>query len=247
MHRPEVDVTRSNAYLAVGYLFPETEAALMAIQDQVVPTRNYCRFILKQQIESTKCRVCNDAEETVLHLAGGCTPLAPTRYLNRHNNMGKVVHQLLCMKWGITQGYTPLHRYAPQTVAENAAVKIYWDMPIITDRPVEHNRPDVVLWNKREGSATIIDFAVPLDHNMAHTYATKVNNYLDLAREIKIQWDLAGGVTILPLIVSANGLIHVNTVKHIADLNLPDSAILWMQKAVILGTTAIIRQIIFPQ
>lgn len=98
MHQPEVDKIRSNTYLTEGYLFPETEGALFAIQDQVIPTRNYLKFIVKQQVDNTKCRVCNEAEETIQHLSGGCSVLAPTKYLGRHNNMGSVVHQMLALK-----------------------------------------------------------------------------------------------------------------------------------------------------
>ncbi|XP_044757749.1 uncharacterized protein LOC123315909 [Coccinella septempunctata] len=246
MHQPEVDKIKSNAYLTAGYLFPETEGALFAVQDQVIPTRNYAKFIMKQQVDNTKCRVCNEAEETVQHLSGGCSVLAPTRYLGRHNNMGRVVHQMLALKWEISENFVPHHIYTPQAVVENSRAKLYWDFPFTTDRPVEHNRPDMVLWSKQEQLAIIIDFAVPLDHNMAQTYETKIKNYADLSRELKIQWQLKK-TEILPLIVSSNGLVHVNTAKHLAELQLPDDTITWMQKAVVLGTVAIIRQVVFPQ
>ena len=41
----------------------------------------------KQRLaESDKCRVCRKAKETVMHWLSGCTRLAATEYLKRHNN-----------------------------------------------------------------------------------------------------------------------------------------------------------------
>ncbi|XP_044755006.1 uncharacterized protein LOC123313959 [Coccinella septempunctata] len=247
INQPEVDKTRSHTYLVADYLYASTEAALHAIQDQVVPTRNYSKYIMKQQVENTKCRICNQLEETVQHLSGGCTPLASTKYLGRHNNMGKVVHQLLGLRWGLIGNFTPQYKYTPVAVAENEQAKIFWDFPFVTDRPLEHNRPDLVLWMKQEGMAVIVDFSVPLDHNIAQAYDSKIVKYTELARELKTLWKLERQVRILPLVISSNGLVHVNTTKHLAELQLPDNTLQWMQKAVVLGTVAIIRQIVFPQ
>ncbi|XP_044755036.1 uncharacterized protein LOC123313989 [Coccinella septempunctata] len=247
INQPEVDKTRSHTYLVAGYLYASTEAALHAIQDQVVPTRNYSKYIMKQQVENTKCRICNQVEETVQHLSGGCTPLASTKYLGRHNNMGKVVHQLLGLRWGLIGNFTPQYKYTPVAVAENEQAKIFWDFPFVTDRALEHNRPDLVLWMKREGISVIEDFSVPLDHNIAQAYDSKIVKYTELARELKTLWKLERQVRILPLVISGNGLVHVNTTKHLAELQLPDNTLQWMQKAVVLGTVAIIRQIVFPQ
>ncbi|XP_045474919.1 uncharacterized protein LOC123680848 [Harmonia axyridis] len=247
INQPEVDKTRSHTYLVAGYLYASTEAALHAIQDQVVPTRNYSKYIMKQQVENTKCRICNQVEETVQHLSGGCTPLASTKYLGRHNDMGKVVHQMLGLRWGIFGNFTPHYQYTPAALAENEQAKIFWDFPFVADRPLEHNRPDLVLWMKRERMAVIVDFSVPLDHNLAQAYDSKIVKYSELARELKTLLKLERQVRIFPLVISSNGLVHVNTTKHLAELQLPDNTLQWMQKAVVLGTVAIIRQVLFPQ
>lgn len=244
LHQPEVDIKTSNTYLTQGYLFPQTEGTFLAIQDQVVPTRVYTKHIMKQNIESTKCRLCNQEEESIQHLSSGCSTIASTKYLNRHNNMGKVVHQLICLKERLVPHFTPHHVYSPQALLENNDTKIYWDIPIITDQSVENNRPDVVVWDKKKNSAIIIDFAVPLDQNLGKSYREKVAKYETLARQIKIMWNLQR-VEIKPLIISCNGLVHKKTVQHLQELQLPNNAICWMQKAVVLGTVNIIRQVLY--
>lgn len=245
LHQPEVDVLSSNTYLTNGYLFPQTEGTFLAIQDQVVPTRTYVKHIMKQQIDTTKCRLCNNAEETVQHLSSGCSAIAGTRYLGRHNDMGKVVHQMLCLKHQLIRHFTPHHKYVPETIIENEDTKIYWDLTITTDIGVEHNRPDMVVWHKKLKTVEIIDFAVPQDYNLARTYGEKISKYEALAYQIKNLWQQKE-VRIIPLVISANGLVHKKTTQHLSELNLASNTILWMQKAVILGTVGIVRKVIFP-
>lgn len=245
LEQADVDIKTSNAYLTSGYLFPETEGAVLAIQDQVVKTRAYVKHILHQDTDTTKCRMCGLAEETIHHLTAGCSAIAQTRYLERHNNMGKVVHQLVCINKNLLNNFTPHYKYSPQSVLENETTKMYWDVTIIADRGLEHNRPDMVIWNKVEKSAILVDFAVPSDHNLSKTYAEKYEKYQILAQEIKSIWQLKR-VTIMPLVISVNGLVHKRTVQHIEELNLPGNTIMWMQRAAILGTVGIVRRIISP-
>lgn len=245
LHQREVDRQSSNMYLVKGYLFPQTEGTLLAIQDQVVPTRNYCKFILKQQIENSKCRLCGSYEETVQHLSSGCSAIADTRYMSRHDNMGKVVHQLLCLKENLLTHFTPHHAYVPQSVLENDVMKVYWDFTVTTDRGVEHNRPDMVVWNKQDKTASLIDFAVPLDQNLGKAYEGKISKYEPLSRQMKEMWQLKR-VEIIPLIISCNGLVHQKTTENLKQMKLPSNTLMWMQKAVLLGTVSIIRSILYP-
>lgn len=241
LHHADVDTKSTNIYLTAGYLFSETEGSLLAIQDQVIPTRTYLRVIMKQTIPSVKCRWCNKEDESVQHIISGCSYLAPTWYLSRHNNMGKVVHQLMALQLGLISTFTPYHQYTPKPLLENDKCKIYWDLPVITDRPIQANRPDLIVWNKLNKTATIVDFAVPLDENIGRTYMEKINKYQELAFEIKDIWRL-NKVQIIPFVISANGLIHKKALANLKTLDVSETALVWMQKAVILGTVAIVRR-----
>nr|CAI5865066.1 unnamed protein product [Callosobruchus analis] len=145
----------TTAYLTSGYLFAEAEGALHAIQDQVVPTRNYKKYILKQQVDATKCRYCNSTEESVQHLISGYSNLAPTVYTSRHDNMGKVLHQEVAIKLDLRNIFVPYYKYSLSPILQNEWYKMYWDTTIITDRPVQHNRPDMVVVDKSEKSCII--------------------------------------------------------------------------------------------
>ncbi|MDK1801142.1 hypothetical protein LRR74_28655, partial [Klebsiella pneumoniae] len=86
--------------------------------------------------------------------------------------------------------FIPHHLYVPAAVVENDETKIYWDLTILTDTGTEHNRPDMVVWNKTNRTAVINDFAVPQDQNMMKTYAEKIRKYEPLSRQMRDMWKL---------------------------------------------------------
>ena len=74
------------------HLHSESESTMFAIQDQVIATRVYEARIMKKNIPSLLCRVCGQAEETILHLLSSCPSLAVSTYLYRHNLVASVLH-----------------------------------------------------------------------------------------------------------------------------------------------------------
>ena len=76
-------------------MFAETEGFLTTIQDQVIQTRNYKKYILKQPNIDELCRRCGKESETIQHITAACEHLAPTEYLKRHDGLVKIIHQKL--------------------------------------------------------------------------------------------------------------------------------------------------------
>ncbi|XP_044745135.1 uncharacterized protein LOC123306999 [Coccinella septempunctata] len=230
----------SLTYLKSGYLFPETEGRLAAIQDQVVPTRAYIKHIAKKNIPTDKCRKCSQALETIQHITSSCSILAPREYTHRHNAMAKVFHQAIANKTGLLTTVKKIHEYVPKPLLENSSVKIYWDERILTDRMIPHNRPDIVVIDKTNRKATIIDITVPADDNIARAYSEKLLKYHDLAFEMKEIYHLRS-ISILPLIISSNELVETHLVENVKHLELDQQLISQAQKEVILWTTRIVR------
>lgn len=85
-----------------------------------------------------------------------------------------------------------------------------------------------------------INFAVSEDYNLNKTYEEKRKKYKPLAFVKKTMWRLKR-VTILPVTTSVNGLVPEKTVENLKEMEMLNSTILWMQKAVILAIVAIIR------
>lgn len=243
---PNVDKTMSTSYLTDGYLFPETEGFINAIQDQVIKTRNYIKYIIKRNIPSDLCRLCNQTTESIQHLIAGCSILAPKEYTNRHDLVGNIIHQELVKKMIPTnQRPIPHYLYKPDTVVENDEWKIYWNLSVITEHNIINNRPDMIQFDKRSRSASIIDMTVPLDENLQKAYSTKLTKYDDLKQQLRHMYDLTS-VNILPIVISANGLVHRRTAENMKKLgiNHEQRIIAKCQKSIILSTTAIVRKVL---
>ena len=136
----------SHAWLSWGGVFPETEGFMLAIQDQVVHTKNYSKYIIRDpSITSDLCRRCFSKPETIQHITAACAQLTQSDYKHRHDQVGNIVYQKIALKYKLINTITPYYNYTPNVVAENNSCRRYWDRSIIIDKTVRHNRPDITL------------------------------------------------------------------------------------------------------
>jgi hypothetical protein len=97
----------------------ETEGFAIAIQDQVINTKNYLKHVIKDNsVIDDKCR-CKNQQETTEHITSGCSLLAPTEYTHSHDNICKQLHLAICKKHQLTEITDPWYKYKPQTIIEN--------------------------------------------------------------------------------------------------------------------------------
>lgn len=144
------------------------------------------------------------------------------------------------MQSNLVEQRLPYYKYEPPPVLENGRYKLYWDRPMITDRTIRANRPDIVLFDKVEKKITLLDIAVPLNNNLQATYGMKIDKYNDLANELKSMYHVEK-VDISPIVLSATGLIPKLLIAELKKHNL-DNALEIMQKSVILNTCNIVRR-----
>ena len=69
----------------------ETESLIVAAQNQRIRTNLVKAKIEKSQRDSL-CRVCKKVDESIDHIATGCSKLAQKEFKRRHDNLGKIVH-----------------------------------------------------------------------------------------------------------------------------------------------------------
>lgn len=240
LEQQNVDKERSLEWLRRGFLYPETEGFIVAIQDEVIRTRNYERNILKNGVEDV-CRKCHKPGETIAHITTGCSALSANAYLGRHNQVAKIIHSKMANNLKLKKNLPPYFKYDPEPVLESSEYVLYWDRPILTDRTVDYNRPDIVLINKDTKTAKIIDVACPNSYNLQKTESEKVRKYENLAIEIKHVWKLKE-VSSIPIIISATGMIPKSLQNNLSKLQIPPAVITTMQKAVLLQTCHIVRK-----
>ncbi|XP_063891152.1 uncharacterized protein LOC110374959 [Helicoverpa armigera] len=243
LEQPHIDTIASNKFLKIGSLFPETEGFIIAIQDQIINTKNYRKYIIKDPTATNdKCRKCHTQPETIQHITGACTTLTQTDYTHRHNQVANIIHQKLALKHKLIQDTnTPYYKYTPQTILENTTHKLYYDRAILTDRTIHYNRPDITLQDKINKITYLIDIAVPNTHNLQKTIGEKISKYADLKDEVTRIWR-QDKVYVIPIVLSTTGVIPNHLHHSLKLIDLKDSTYILLQKAAILNTCRIVRK-----
>jgi hypothetical protein len=126
INNTNVDKNTSNKWMDQGELFCETEAYMVAIQDGVIPTRNYQKYITKTTNIKDECRKCGEKEETIEHVISGCRKMANEEYIKRHNNVAKIIHQKSPSEYQLIKEKVPTFKYEPAAVLENTRYRIMW-------------------------------------------------------------------------------------------------------------------------
>ena len=104
---------------------------------------------------------------------------------------------------------------------------------------MRHNRPDVVVVDFKEKMITIIDFAVPLDHNVVKKEQEKVEKYQPLAQYYRVNYKTFQ-TRIIPVVVGAFGIIPANLPNNLDKLGIPD-VVGGLQLTALLGTRRILK------
>ena len=170
----------------------------MAAQNQSIRTNLVKAKTDKSQGDSL-CRMCRKVDESIDHIASGCSKLSQKQYKRRHDNLEKIVHWKLARKCHFKAG-DKWYEHEPDSVLENEGYKILWDFSIQTDQVIEARRPDLVAVDKKERSCKIIDFAFPGDSRIEKE-KDKIEKYQELGRELQKIWNVK--VKIIPLVVGS--------------------------------------------
>ena len=120
--------------------------------------------------------MCGEQEETIRHIVTECKTSTLKEYKGwRHNQVGKYVHWRLYQKFGFDCSWN-WYDHEPKPVEELEECKLLWGFPIQTGHTIEHNRPDIVVVDRKERSC-------PFDHWVSLKEQEKIEKYQDLKRE----------------------------------------------------------------
>jgi hypothetical protein len=73
-------------WLSTGDIKAETESEIVAAQDQTIQTKYYATKILNTETDS-KCRLCQQFDETIDHIILAGLTLEKEQYIQRHNRV----------------------------------------------------------------------------------------------------------------------------------------------------------------
>ena len=99
---------------------------------------------------------------------------------------------------------------------ENKKATILWGSPVITDRHVPCNKPDIAI-QKKSDSCQIIDVAIQSYYNILKA-TEKMSKYVDLQIECQRLWNKK--VEVIPVIIGATGIVDKNMKKYLSAINL---------------------------
>ncbi|XP_055368940.1 uncharacterized protein LOC129604854 [Betta splendens] len=187
------DLNKSYQWLERAGLKDSTEALILAAQEQALSTR-----AIEAQIYHTRqdprCRLCKEAPETVQHITAGCKMLAGKAYMERHNQLAGIVYRNICAEYGLE---TPRSKWeTPPKVVDNERAKILWDFQIQTDRMVMANQPDIVVVDKEQSKAVVVDVAIPSNGNIRKKEHEKLEKYQGLREKLEKAWKVKGGACV---------------------------------------------------
>jgi hypothetical protein len=147
----------------------------------------------------------------------------------------------LAVKFNLLKNTQPHYSYTPESCLENDSYKLYFERTILTDIHIKHNRPDIIILNKQQKQAYLLDIAVPNSHNITQTYNTKINKYLELSVAMRNLWCLEK-ISILPLVISATGIVPQSLFKNFKILDLDNTLVVEIQKGILLYSCHIVRK-----
>ena len=116
-----------------------------------------------------------------------------------------------------------------------------WDSPVITDRHVPCNKPDIVIQEKKADRCQIMDMAIPSHYNIQKKATEKMRNYVDLQIECQRIWNKK--VEVIPVIIGATGIVDKNIKKYVGRI--PGYHNIYsLHTSAILATAHILRKVL---
>ena len=86
------------------------------------------------------------------------------------------------------------------------------------DHLISARRPDRLIINKKKTSCRFVDFAVQANHRVKLKENEKKDKFLDLARELKKQWNMKA--IVIPIVIGDLCTVIKGLVQGLEELNI---------------------------
>ncbi|CAH3145439.1 unnamed protein product [Porites lobata] len=127
-----------------------TNADMYELYEQLLPTKLYTKEKTQTSTDGeVLCRLCGKGAESVAHVLAGCSSLAQTKYLYRHNAALKILFFELLREHGLMEEVPPWYSpVMPKPAYQNSTSEAFWDIPTYAEHnEVRANRIDARLVN----------------------------------------------------------------------------------------------------
>ena len=112
-----------------------TVSEIEEVYQQLLPTKVYNnRKTGTSSIGDEICGLCRKEPESVSHILAGCSVLAQTKYLERHNHALNILLFEVLRSLNLSDKSSPWYSpIKPKPVYENEQAVAYWDVPLFAD------------------------------------------------------------------------------------------------------------------
>ena len=139
--------------------------------------------------KDSKCRLCQQFDETIDHIISACPILTKEQYTKRHDRVCAQLHIKIWKETGVQLDKKHWYEHVPKSVetSKGGKVTILWNQQV-RDRTLPNNKPDIIIRDNEKGTCMLIDVAISGDRNVIKMEAEKILKYKDLTIEIQRTW-----------------------------------------------------------
>jgi hypothetical protein len=178
-------------------------------------TKYYATKILNTETDS-KCRLCQQFDETKDHIISACPVLAKEQYIKRHDRVCAQLNFNICKETGIKLDKKRWHVPKSVETGQGGNVTILWNQQVQTDRIITNNKPDMIISDNEKRTCMLIDVAISGDRNVIKKEGEKILKYKDLTIEIQHMWNVI--TKMIPVIVGATSTISKSFRKYVSNI-----------------------------
>jgi len=130
----------------------------------------------------SKCRHCQQFDDTIDHIISACPILAKEEDIKRHDKVCAQIHFNICKETGVQLDKKLWYEHVPKSVetSEGGKLNILWNQQEQTDRTIPKNKPDIIIRDNEKGTCMLIDAAISGDRNVIKKVAKKIVKYKSL-------------------------------------------------------------------
>ena len=213
----------------------------MTAQDQALQTKYYTTKILSTETDS-KCRLCQQFDETIDHIISACPTLAKEQYTKTHDRVC-AQHFNIRKERRVQLDKKHWYEHVPKSVetSQGSKVTISWNKQVQTDRAIPNNKPDIIIHDNEKGTCMLIDVAISGDRNVIKKVAEKILKHKDLTIEIHCMWKVK--TRVIPVITGVTRTISKLFRKYVSSIP-GNHEVEELQKTAILGTAHILQKVL---
>ncbi|XP_068726011.1 uncharacterized protein [Montipora capricornis] len=156
--------------------------------DRLLPTKVYHKEKTgTHKRQDVKCHMCAKAAETQAHVLAGCSALAQSKYMTRHNEAVKVIFYELLKDLNVVTSIPPWYsQNTPKPLYENEKGKALWDVPLYADyAEVRNDRIGCTVIDKKKKKVVLLEMSCPWVSNRGIKCAEKTSKYARLRYELR--------------------------------------------------------------